>query len=82
MIIDEFKNKIFPKACTGFEDDVDEYGLLKKRLEKDSKLPTIGEKPEDEILHFSLEQITILDKFYGSNLISKYFMEKYLVEII
>ena len=30
MIIDEFKNKIFPKACTGFEDDVDEYELLKK----------------------------------------------------
>ena len=30
MIIDAFKNKLFPKAPTGFEDDVDKYELLKK----------------------------------------------------
>ena len=82
MIIDAFKNAIFPKAPTGFEDDVDEDELLKKRHEKDSKLPTI-EEPEDEISDISsLEQITRLDKFYGPDLINTYFKEKSLIEII
>ena len=47
MIIDAFKNKIFPKAPTGFEDDVDEDELL-KRHERDSRRPIIEEEPEDE----------------------------------
>ena len=37
MIIDAFKNKIFPLVPTDFEDDVDEDKLLKKRHEKDSR---------------------------------------------
>ena len=83
MIIDAFKNKIFPKAPTGFEDDVDENELLKKRHEEDSRLPTIEEEPEDEISGSrTLEQIAEIDKFYGSDLINKYFIEKSLTEII
>ena len=31
MIIDAFKNKIFPMVPTGFENDVDEDELLKIR---------------------------------------------------
>ena len=34
MIIDAFKNKIFPKVPTGFEDDVDEDELLKNVMKK------------------------------------------------
>ena len=40
MIIDAFKNKIFPMVPTGFEDDVGEDELL-KRPERDSRLATI-----------------------------------------
>ena len=50
MIINAFKNKIFPKAPTSFEDDADEDELLKKRHEEDSRLPTIEKEPEGEIL--------------------------------
>ena len=75
MIICAFKNKIFSKAPTGFEDDVDEDELL-KRHERDSRLSTIEEEPDDEIPNIStLEQITELDKFYGRDLIYKYFPE-------
>ena len=82
MIMMHFKNKIFPKAPTGFEGDVDEDDLL-KRHERDSRMPTIEEKPEDEIPDIStFEQIAILDKFYGSDLIKKYFVEKSLTKII
>ena len=73
MIIDAFKNKIFPKAPTGFEDDVDEDELL-KRHERDSRLPTIEEEPEDEIPNIdTFEQITKLEEFYVPDLINKYF---------
>ena len=83
MIIDAFKNKIFPTAPTGFQGDVDEDELLKKHHEKDSKLPAIEEEPEDEISDISgLEQINRLDKFYGSGLINKYFKETSLIKII
>ena len=48
--------------------------LLKKRHEKDSQLPTIEEEPEDEISDISsLEKITRLDQFYGSDLLNKYY---------
>ena len=57
--------------------------MLKKRHEKDSKLPTIEEEPDDEISDISsLEQITRLGNFYGSDLINKYFKEKSVIEII
>ena len=83
MIIDAFKNKIFSKAPTGFEDDVDEDELLKKRQEEDGRLPTIEKEPEDEILGTSStsEQMARLDKIYAP-LTSRYFMEKSLIGIM
>ena len=82
MIIDAFKNKIFPKAPSGFEDDVDEDELL-KRQERDSRLSTIEEEPKDEMPDIStLEQITGLDKFYGCDLIYKYFLKNSLIKIM
>ena len=83
MIIDAFKNKIFPMVPTGFsEDDVDEDELLKKRREEDGKLPTIEEELEDEIPDTSTsEQMSRLDKIYAP-LIRKYFMENSLIKIM
>ena len=73
VIIDAFKNKIFPTVPTGFnEDDVDEDELLKKRQEEDGRLPTIEEEPEDT--DYTLEQMSRLDKIYAP-LIRKHFME-------
>ena len=81
MIIDTLK-KIFPMVPTGFEDDVDEDELLKKRQEENGKLPTIEQEPEDEISDTStLEQMARLDKIYAS-LTSRYFMEKSLIGIM
>ena len=50
MIIGAFKNKIFSKPPTGFEDDVDEDELLKRPQEKDGRLPTTEEEPEDTVI--------------------------------
>ena len=81
MIIDTLK-KIFPMVPTGFEDDVDEDELLKKRQEENGKLPTIEQEPEDEIPDTStLEQMARLDKIYAP-LTSRYFMEKSLIGIM
>ena len=81
MIIDTLK-KIFPIVPTGFEDDVDEDELLKKRQEENGKLPTIEQEPEDEIPDTStLEQMARLDKIYAP-LTSRYFMEKSLIGIM
>ena len=51
MIIKAFKNKIFPKTPTGFEEDVDEDELLKIRHEKDSRLPTYRYKNKLSTIH-------------------------------
>ena len=48
MITDTFENKKFSMDPTGFEDDVDEDELLKKRQEEDGRLPTIEEVPKNE----------------------------------
>ena len=83
MIIDAFKNKIFPMAPTSFsEDDVDEDELLKKRQGEGGKLPTTEEEPEDEIPDTSTsEQMSRLDKIYAP-LIRRYFMENSLIKIM
>ena len=83
MIIDVFKNKIFPRVPTGFsEDDVDEDELLKKHQEEDGKLPTIEEEPEDEIPNTTTsEQMSRLDKIYAP-LIRRYFTENSLIKIM
>ena len=50
-------------------------------MEGDSKLPTIKEEEETEDIG-TFEQIARLDKFYGPDLIDKYFNKKSLTEII
>ena len=74
MIIDAFKNKIFPMAPTGFREDEEPSGSRDEE-EKDRRLPTIKEEE-------ALEQIAKLDKFYGPGLINKYFLENSLTRII
>ena len=82
MIIDAFKNKIFPKAPTGFEDNVDEEELLKCH-ERDSRQTTIEEEPKDEIPNIdTFEQIAKLDKLYGPDLVNRYFIETSLIKIM
>ena len=80
MIIDAFNNKIFPKVSAGFEDDVDEDELLKKRQEEDGRLATIEGETEDTDNTF--EQMTIQDKIYGPDLIRNYFIENSLTKIL
>ena len=85
MIIDAFKNKIFPMVPTGFSEDEEPPRDEDKDEEKDGRLPTIKEEeePEDEIPNVStFEQITELDKFYGRDLIYEYFLENSLIKII
>ena len=74
MIIDAFKNKIFPMAPTGFSEDEEPSGSRNEE-QKDRRLPTIKEEE-------ALEQIAQLDKFYGPGLINKYFLENSLTRII
>ena len=73
MITDTFENKKFSMDPTGFEDDVDEDELLKKRQEEDGRLPTIEEVPKNERVAETFQQISELGKFYGRDLIYKYF---------
>ena len=78
MIINAFKNKIFPMAPTGFEDDVDEDELLRKRHEKDRRLSTIEEEgPEDELY----KEIFNVDNKLDSALIRKYFNKGSVLEL-
>ena len=74
MIIDAFKDKIFPLAPSGFDQDEDE-----EEDKMDSRLPAIEEEEPKED---AFEQITLLDKFYGADLINKYFKNKSLTGII
>ena len=73
MTIEAFKNKIFPLVPSCFDEDEEE-----DEDKKDSRLPTIEEEPEEN----AFEQTTRLDKFYGADLINKYFKNKSLTEII
>ena len=59
MIIDVFKNKIFPKAPTALEDDEEPPKDEDKEEKKDDRLPTIEEEEEPMELK---EQIAELDK--------------------
>ena len=78
MIINAFKNEIFPMAPTGFEDDVDEDELLRKRHEKDRRLSTIEEEgPEDELY----KEIFNVDNKLDSALIRKYFNKGSVLEL-
>ena len=76
LIIDGFKNKIFPKAPTSFKDEESPRDE-EKEGKKDDRLPTIEEEkepieedPKEEVS----EQIIELDKFDSRDLIYKYFL--------
>ena len=65
MIIDAFKNEIFPMVPTGFSED-QEPSESRDEEEKDGILAVIKEEEP-------LEETAGLDKFYGPDLINKYF---------
>ena len=78
MIIISFKDKLFPLS------DPSNYLHYTEgdSLESDSANEKLSES-EDKIPDIStFEQITRLDKFYGSDLINKYFIENSLIKII
>ena len=81
MIIDAFKNKIFPMVPTSFSEDEES-----PRGKKDDRLPTMEEKEEEpteeEPKEEVSEQITELDKFNGGDLIYKYFLENSLIKFM
>ena len=88
LIIDAFKNKIFPMVPTGFSEDEKPPRDEDKEDKKDGRLPTIKEESsesegEDKIPDIStLEQITELDTFYERDLICKYFFENSLIKVM
>ena len=74
MIINAFKNKLFPLYSGSYYEEFKE-----ESLESEGEY----EKPKDETLDIGTsEQITMLDKFYGPDLIDKYFNKKSLIEVI
>ena len=79
MIIDAFKNKIFPKAPTALEDDEEPPKDEDKEEKKDDRLPTIEEEEEPMELK---EQIAELDKRNDRDLIYNYFFKNSLTEIV
>ena len=75
MIINAFKNKLFPFYSENYYKELEEESSESENEE--------SSESEDEILDISTsEQITMLDKFYGSILINKYFIETSVTEII
>ena len=73
MIINAFKNKIFPMVPTGFSED-EEPSESRDEEKKDGRLPAIKEEE-------ALEEIAGLDKFCSPDLINKYFLENSLTRI-
>ena len=75
MIVRAFKNKIFPFYSGNYYEELEEEsseGENKESSKSEDKIPDIS----------TSEQITMLDKFYGPDLISKYFKEESLTEIL
>ena len=75
IIIQVFKNKISLFYSGNYYEELEEEsseGKNKESSESEDKIPDIS----------TSEQITMLDKFFGPDLISKYFKEKSLIEIL
>ena len=75
MIIQAFKSKLFPFYSGNYYEELEEEssdGENEELSESEDKIPDIS----------TSEQITMLDKFYGPDLICKYFKEKSLIEIL
>ena len=74
MIINAFKNKLFPLYSGNYYEEF---------KEESSESEGENEEPEDKMPDINTsEQINMLDKFYGSDSINEYFKEKSLAEII
>ena len=69
MIINAFKNKLFPFYSGNYYEEFKEES---SESEGEDKIPDIS----------TFEQIAGLDKFYGPNLINKYFLKNSLIKII
>ena len=65
MIIDAFKNKIFPMVPTGFSED-EEPSESRDEEENDGRLPKIKEEE-------ALEKIAAIDDILEPGLVKKYF---------
>ena len=75
MIVSAFKNKILPFYSGNYYEELEE----KSSEDENKESP----KSEDKIPDISTsEQIIMLDKFYGRYLVSKFFKEKSLIEIL
>ena len=69
MIVEAFKNKIFPFYSGNYYEELEEpssEGKNEESSESEDKIPDIS----------TFEQITMLGKFYGPVLIGKYFNKK------
>ena len=69
MISNAFKNKLSPFYSGNYYEEFKEES---SKSDGEDKIPDIS----------TLEQITELDKFYGRNLIYKYFLENSLIKIM
>ena len=70
---------------TGFSEDEESPRDEDKEEKKDDRLPTIEEEEEpieEEPKEEASEKITELYKFYGPDLINKYFIENSLIKIM
>ena len=74
MIIDAFKNEIFPVVPIGFSDD-EEPSEGRDEEEKDGRLPTIKEEEE------ALEKIAAIDDILEPGLVKKYFKNDSLADM-
>ena len=70
MIVNAFKNKLFPLLSGTFYEDFKEEELSES--EGEDEIPNID----------TFEQVTKLDEFYGHDLINKYFIENSLIKIM
>ena len=69
MIVNAFKNKLFPLLSGIFYEDFKEEKLSES--EGEDEIPNID----------TFEQVTKFDEFYGPDLINKYFIENSLIKL-
>ena len=74
IIIDAFKNEIFPMTPTSFSEDEETSRDEDKEGKKDDKLPTIKEEK-------TLEKIAAVDNILVLGLVKKYFKDGSLTDM-
>ena len=76
MIIDAFKNEIFPMTPTGFSEDDEETPRDEDKEEKkDDRLPTVKEEE-------ALEKVAAVDDILEPGLVEKYFKNDSLTDML